>query len=650
MARTRIALFLLLFLIAALRSTFALPVTCTISGQVLNVDGTPAANATISFNPVTPQPLTTGGTQYTSNPISTQTDANGNMAPVALPQGLMVQVTIYQNGASQGGWTAIVPFISAVSFVQMNQGINTQPLDVLTSAQPPTGPVNLNGQRLTNVGCSQNSGDALVQGCTTSIGPLAITGDIDFQGFSLLQGGGLTLVQQPPIGSVTVSATCSGTCATTYTYDITCVTSTGETNQPVPATAVNASSLSVSNFNTITWPSQNCTQGYNVYGRIAGSLGLLANVPQGTTTYTDTGATSPGDSYTFNWAGTGVPALSIWDLRGINTQTPLDAVQENGGVTSSGTLTATSITTSATNDTLLTAYGIQPVVTFPAFPAGYSNVLIWQTVANVNLGLAAGLKNVPTAGATGNVSITFSPPPTNLPWTALNIGLLASNPATPATVVAAQKITINSPYNTVTFGDPPGTLAGDVLVVCVSYHSAATLTVPSSFNLLGAVAPGGIGTFVTRCYWTLPNGTTPVPVVNTTGGISQTTASGGTVGEWAPGLISFTGEVDQPNFPSPGPFQSVTYPVSMKVLGCRASYVNMVCSSGYPTPAMRDATGGGVVLCSKATGTGGFDGVVTPNYFTLPANDLLTFVNSNPVTCTGGTVSMTITMEQTNIQ
>lgn len=126
-------------------------------------------------------------------------------------------------------------------------------------------------------------------------GTFPLTQTANFNYYSGININSLTTnALAPPTPSVT--ATCTGTCATTYTYEITCL-GDNSTHSVVSSqqTGTNASSLSGSNNNTINWSAgTGCYGGYNVYGRIGGSLGLLANVPAGTLSYTDTGAASPG--------------------------------------------------------------------------------------------------------------------------------------------------------------------------------------------------------------------------------------------------------------------------------------------------------------------------------------------------------------------
>jgi hypothetical protein len=99
-----------------------------------------------------------------------------------------------------------------------------------------------------------------------------------------------------PQGLATTPSLTGGTLtAATYTYEITAVRGTGETT---PGTAVTAVVTGVSGSVALSWDVEGDLR-YRVYGRVAGSLGLLATVgpfdPEGTApTYIDTGASTPG--------------------------------------------------------------------------------------------------------------------------------------------------------------------------------------------------------------------------------------------------------------------------------------------------------------------------------------------------------------------
>lgn len=504
----------------------AFAANCTISGPILNIDGTVAANATITLNPVTPQPLTTGGSSYTSQPISAVTDANGNITPFTLPQGLFVQVTIYENGANFGGYTVRVPFMAAATFTQLNQGITTQSLDALAASDPPTGPLNMNGQLIQNAGCPGTPGDVLVWGCGNNLGPLAITGNLDFGQYSALNVGGVGTIQQPAPTSITIQATCSGTCATLYTYQVTCVTAIGETTGTT-VTATNAAQLNNTNNNNISWPltPAACSAGFNIYGRIGGSLGLLANVPSGQNSFTDNGSISaPADIYTITWSAPAYPVIAMWDMRTTPTAQPINA--RSGSQGSSRFPSVGGLTTTLNNSLEIATFGLSQTSGTFTPPVGFSNTISVSGVSNTNYAFWGGTKNIPTATTTGTVSGTAA---VTGPWAAINMAISPANPATPITLVSTLHPTVSAPYTSVTFGDSASTQAGDLQVICVGFKQSTTITVPSSFTLIGSQ------TYVTgnvqlACYWNLPAGPAgiPPPTINSTGAIIETLSNGTT--------------------------------------------------------------------------------------------------------------------------
>lgn len=99
-----------------------------------------------------------------------------------------------------------------------------------------------------------------------------------------------------PGPTLTCTATCSGTCATTYTYSATDVGDNNSESTPgTQATCVNAASLSSSNHNQLTWTQDSRAHGgTNVYGRTSGSLGLMTTTSSGT--FNDDGSVTPGAS------------------------------------------------------------------------------------------------------------------------------------------------------------------------------------------------------------------------------------------------------------------------------------------------------------------------------------------------------------------
>lgn len=104
---------------------------------------------------------------------------------------------------------------------------------------------------------------------------------------------------QIPSG-VTASSTNSGG-ATTYTYQVTAVNPQGETLSSAAITVKNGTLPASGQYNRITIPYVVGAASYNVYGRISGSVGLLANVQEtgNGASWTDFGfPTTPGSAPT----------------------------------------------------------------------------------------------------------------------------------------------------------------------------------------------------------------------------------------------------------------------------------------------------------------------------------------------------------------
>src|SRR5215831_8912007 len=76
------------------------PPMCSITGSIVQADGSPLVNGTITLNSQKIQVVNS----VVINPtlVSTNTDANGNIRAVALPQGLLVQVTVCPPATGQG--------------------------------------------------------------------------------------------------------------------------------------------------------------------------------------------------------------------------------------------------------------------------------------------------------------------------------------------------------------------------------------------------------------------------------------------------------------------------------------------------------------------------------------------------------------------
>jgi len=135
---------------------------------------------------------------------------------------------------------------------------------------------------------------------------------------------------RPPASGVAASyATTGGTLtAASYTYAVTVLTKTGETTPSGSATVTVAGTSTAAN--TVTWPSVNGAVGYKIYGRTAGSYGLIATVGANATEWVDDGSgtvntavTPPAD----NPADVDTFTLRVFDLtKSINTPVEVHTV------------------------------------------------------------------------------------------------------------------------------------------------------------------------------------------------------------------------------------------------------------------------------------------------------------------------------------
>lgn len=98
-------------------AVFAAIARCTVTGQILDVAGNPIPNVTVNFNSVTVQVVQ--GNTIQASIFSSTTDANGNLTPITLPQGLFVQVTI----ATGPPYIVQVPTANTATFASLATGV-----------------------------------------------------------------------------------------------------------------------------------------------------------------------------------------------------------------------------------------------------------------------------------------------------------------------------------------------------------------------------------------------------------------------------------------------------------------------------------------------------------------------------------------------
>lgn len=253
---------------------------CAITGTVQNVDSTPCPNCTITFNSLITQVV--GGVTYQPVLASTTTDNNGVLSQISLPQGLAVQITVTENGQTFPPTQSIVPFSPAVDFDAMNQGILLEPLNALASLQPPTGPLSLNNQQITNLACPSGPNGALSWGCDASVGNLTINGTFaqntsGFTNFGLLQ---VFAIDDPDPPTVVAQGT---TGASSYTYYIACHDGAGGTTLESAGTPISNGNAVLSSTNknqvnfTIPAHARSCDVLNSPTTSAIGGLGLMSS-------------------------------------------------------------------------------------------------------------------------------------------------------------------------------------------------------------------------------------------------------------------------------------------------------------------------------------------------------------------------------------
>lgn len=125
-----------------------------------------------------------------------------------------------------------------------------------------------------------------------------------------------------PTGLAVTSSNTGGTLpAATYEYQISSQGANGETLATNPVQIV-IGGPQVTNSNTLTWNPVPLAVGYNIYGRTASGLGFVAQVGQGTYTFTDTGAITPNVAQQPITSPANLPAASqVFSLLVYNTAT-----------------------------------------------------------------------------------------------------------------------------------------------------------------------------------------------------------------------------------------------------------------------------------------------------------------------------------------
>lgn len=131
-------------------------------------------------------------------------------------------------------------------------------------------------------------------------------GPVNDDGFMQTAGEGETLLAAPVTTGGTTATTGGTLPAGTHSYRVTAVNANGESS-PSPARAI--ATTGATSTATVTWGAVSGATAYRVYGRTAGSEGLLGEVAAGTTTFTDTGAAAVGRALPSRPTSSRAPAI-----------------------------------------------------------------------------------------------------------------------------------------------------------------------------------------------------------------------------------------------------------------------------------------------------------------------------------------------------
>lgn len=200
------------------------------------------------------------------------------------------------------------------------------------------------------------------------------------------------------------------------------------------------------------------------------------------------GSMSALTGYTFSCSLTCYPSGMILEFSGVSSASPVDVSSSNGGTGS--TISAASVTTTASGDRLITAYGFGGTGTFTA-PAGVTQRGYVPYVNNL-FGAWIGDQTLGAPGATGAVSGTDG---SSVGFAAVNVAL---RPSSTISFLGAASAA-NSAGSSLNLAPPAGSVIGNMDVACLTYLTSATLTPPSGWALVGAAANGG-GSTSTACF------------------------------------------------------------------------------------------------------------------------------------------------------
>ena len=188
-----------------------------------------------------------------------------------------------------------------------------------------------------NVSASALNTTGTISAASSTLTLAAATDFINGQGIRVNHAGAANGLGAPSSLTVTPTGT-SG--STTYTYTIAPFNASGGYGPAITnvVTTTGNATLSITNYNAVSWAAASGAVGYAVYGRIGGSLALLAFVAG--TTFNDLG--------TLNFASQSAPDWMPGTPPGSGAANWLITSISSGGGTTTLTLAATATTTATT--------------------------------------------------------------------------------------------------------------------------------------------------------------------------------------------------------------------------------------------------------------------------------------------------------------
>lgn len=270
------------------------PAMCSVTGNVVDAGGNPFVNGTITFNSLRIQVI--NGVAVNPTVVTTNTDTQGNIRAVSMPQGLAMQVTIcpgtQQTSGCSAPFSVIIPFTQTANFGQLAQGTA---LTASGALQLTT--LNVTGQ-ITHPDGSIWSSTGL-----SNVATLSVTGASSL--------GSTTINSNPfTVGSATqqTDLTAGGTNAGFGPTQITSFVGIGSKGPQIQFITPTSPPATETNIGAILWGSPANPNGSLVGGASAGKVSASINVTTG-------GANAPAGGLQFGTAlGDGTTALTRMEV------------------------------------------------------------------------------------------------------------------------------------------------------------------------------------------------------------------------------------------------------------------------------------------------------------------------------------------------